>query len=1516
MKQEVKFLPISEYQKRFFLEWAMAPHEILYNVSLVNRIRGDLNRNALKQASEAVIKGNEVFFARYSKDGETCWHCDFSIDDFFHESILDSEKPLELQLRQILGRSFDLTKDVLVQFYLVRDEKADNEFYFIMLGHHIIADAIHAVQISLQIQNAYNQLVEGKTISLNIEKTFTGAVEAERNILTKGYKAEAQKFWLDLIDDLPLNVELPYRSGVDAINFNNLTSDRTGESIFFDLSREQTASLKAYAKEKKTTLFIVFSALYGLILSKYCNQERLLLSYPINMRPKGFREVTGCFVNNVPLKLDLTKINTFDELLDLLGAQRREAKPHQGYSLTDIIQDQRRSRGGEISSFFNVGFTQTSLNTTSLKLNGLDVAPIDTPWNEKIVNEIGLLYDEYSSDVIKFRFEYRKALFDNDLIHRFISSFKKAVDDIVNPGGLHIKGYSPLSGEEYDQVVYRWNDTLRDYPKSKTICQLFQEQVDRTPDDTAAICNGLELTYRELNEKSNQLSRYIRKYFKDKNGAELTPGTLIPLFMDRGLEMLVGILAVLKSGGAYVPVDTGYPQKRVDYILENTQAELILSLSGAVNALDGRQPLGKVLCIDLADELYTKEDKSNPPSYSKPADLAYVIYTSGTTGNPKGVLIEHQSLVNYVAWGSKVYVRAEKVSFPLYTSISFDLTVTSIFIPLVSGSSIVVYPDNDSSLPIEEVIKENRVQVLKATPSHLKILKESHLFRQEGYASRIKRFIVGGESFTTSLAGEISDLFGGDVEIYNEYGPTEATVGCMIYKYDREKDKSETVPIGIPIDNSQIYLLNDSLSPVPIGAVGHMYISGDCLARGYLFRPDLTEEKFLDSPFCAGQKMYKTGDLARKLPAGDIEFIGRKDQQVKVNGYRIELEEIEYCIQKYDGIRNTVVLMVDGNGIAKLCAYYVLNEGSDDGGLREHMQRQLPRYMIPSLLCRVDRIPLTPNGKVDRDALLRMEGIINRDEIRPAENEVQELLAKVFQDVLMVSGIGIDDNFFELGGDSIKAVQITSRLYDRGLSLNVKDILTHQTISRISPLVERSQREYEQGAITGEKMLSPIEQWFFEQKFENPNHYNQSVLLEFRRSVDKENLERAFEKLIEHHDGLRLNYRPERKCMFFNEAHLGKAFTVDELDVDDRNTLEAIGAKVKSSFDITSSLLVKAAILRRRGFSDRVLLSAHHLVIDGVSWRILLEDLGNLYLAAERGESYRLPKKNGNLIDWQNTLNEYSESDGLRSQIEYWNSIERAELELIDVENRITKPDWGTEKRTVILDREKTEFLLKDANKPYNTDIQILLITSLLLTLKELVNRNPVVIEMENYGRMVGDIDTSRTIGWFTAIYPLGFNVEKEELGANIMHVKERVRKVPDNGIGYGVLRYLNKRPSQAKRQKAEIRFNYLGQFGGEVSNDLFSLSTDFSGDEISRANRLTANLEVNSFIAGEILNIEMVFSKNKFTEPEISAVKENLLKNLDGIISYLKKEEGIHFTPSDFDTVELDEEDFKVLFE
>jgi amino acid adenylation domain-containing protein len=738
---------------------------------------------------------------------------------------------------------------------------------------------------------------------------------------------------LDFIGDTPAKLDLPYRWDINHANLNSMFADKTGEFIYFDLSIFQTAGLKIYTKEKGTTLFIVLSSLFGLILSKYCNQKRFLISYPVNMRPAQFREVMGCFTNNVANKFELDDIDTLGELIKLLGEQRKTVKKHLGYSMTEVIQDQRKYCGREVSGFFNVGFGESYLNGAPLKLKDIEVLPVNSPLTTNSIFEIGLFYDRYSPDVIKFKIEYRIELFDKRLIQELIDSFTNAIDELISRGEIFIKSYPVLYGQQYERIIYEWNQTDKDYPKEKTIQELFEDQAAKTPDNIALVYKRDELSYAALNAKSNQLARYIRDQYQEKTRQALKADTLIALCMDRSLEMVVGILAVLKAGGAYVPIDPSYPQERIDYLLSDTQAALVLSQRQLVERGTTQLPADKIIYADLSEDLYREEQTDNLAAYSSGKDLAYVIYTSGTTGRPKGVMVEHKAVLSLV-YNDFIKLTPNDV-FVFLSSPVFDAATFELWTPLLNGYMLTVVRDTKELTSdinkFRSVLASHNISILWLT----KTLFESLYYFDNTLFKDLNYLIIGGEALDRNIINRIVESPHKPRHFLNGYGPTESTTFTCTYNLSN-LITSSNVPIGRPINNRKTYVLDNNLIPLPTGAIGELYIGGAGLARGYSMQPELTAERFIFNPFATEQdkakgytRLYKTGDLVRWLPDGNLEYIGRNDDQVKIRGYRIEPGEVENALSQIKGIKQSCVLVKESQtdaGINKyLVGYYVLD---------------------------------------------------------------------------------------------------------------------------------------------------------------------------------------------------------------------------------------------------------------------------------------------------------------------------------------------------------------------------------------------------------------------------------------------------------------------------------------------------------------------------------------------------------------------------------------------------------------
>ncbi|MCP5102324.1 MAG: AMP-binding protein, partial [bacterium] len=669
------------------------------------------------------------------------------------------------------------------------------------------------------------------------------------------------------------------------------------------------------------------------------------------------------------------------------------------------------------------------------------------------------------------------------------------------------------------------------------------------------------------------------------------------------------------------------------------------------------------------------------------------------------------------------------------------------------------------------------------------------------------------------------------------------------------------------------------------------YIAGAGVARGYLKNNELTEEKFVDNPFIPGEKMYRSGDLGRWNLDKTLEFFGRCDEQVKIRGYRIEPGEIEKQLVKIENIKDAVVVVVEDKGGQKsLCAYMVPDDGikAEDGeaewfdikDIRKKLNENLPDYMIPSFFVSLEKIPLTNNGKVDRRALPEPQVKTKAHPGSMPANEIEITIRKIWSDVLAVEGIGMEDNFFELGGDSIKAVQIASRMSDRELSVNAKDILEFQTIDQVILNVDfdKEKKVYDQGIIKGTKKASPIESWFFENNFKHPHYFNQSVLLEFEEEIDREIMAKCFKTLIEHHDGLRLNADPNKKSLFYNNRHLEKAIEIEVFDIPDgEEKIKEIGKKIKSSFDIQDSLLIKPAIIKLGTGKQKLLITAHHLVIDGVSWRILLEDLYNLYRGFLNGEEVTLPDKSASLTDWSESLREYSQTEALNEEIPYWN---KAIMSDFSIETGNVSPDGlgvikDREKTGFEMDQEQTDILSTGSRKTFNSDIEVLLITALGIALKEYTGSEEIVIETENHGRHLEEVDLPRSIGWFTAMYPKLIVMDKEDLTGRIKSIKEQLAKTPNKGIGYGILKYISGKLTSDFNSR--VRFNYLGQFDREVSNDIFCYSDLDTGSDISEENGLSTLIEINCIIIQGKLVYDLFYNRETFGRERIEGVSENI---------------------------------------
>jgi len=888
--------------------------------------------------------------------------------------------------------------------------------------------------------------------------------------------------------------------------------------------------------------------------------------------------------------------------------------------------------------------------------------------------------------------------------------------------------------------------------------------------------------------------------------------------------------------------------------------------------------------------------------------IAYIIYTSGSAGMPKGAMIGHGGLTNYICWAGKTYFKSEHEAMALYSSIAFDLTVTSVFAPLVSGSKIVIYDNDETEFVLHRILRENKATVIKLTPAHLTLLRGMSFSN-----SKVKVLIVGGDDLKVSLAKEINDNFG-DVEIYNEYGPTEATVGCMTHKYDEENDTGLSVPIGRPIDNAQIYVLNDGLDVVPAGLTGEIYISGDGVAHGYLNNDELTLETFLDNPFIHDQKMYKTGDLARYLENGLIEYAGRTDNQVKIRGHRVELGEIETCLIGIKSVKNAAVIVKESPSGGWTIIAYVVTDGTSEKELRNKLSENLPRYMIPAHFVFMDELPLTINGKIDTSLL--PEPAVAVTEFTEGKTPEEKQLIQAVEEVLGINGVSLNDNFYQLGGDSIKAIQISSKLNNAGYAIKARDILTYEIIGEIATHIEVAGNEtIEQGPGQGSFAPTPIIKWFFEQGFANENHYKQSILLE-TDNLNIDDVKKAVAMLIEHHDALRLNYNRQDGSLFYNNKSSSEAVDYYDLSAysqhrQDREVTR-LGDKLKSGFNIEKGILFKACVFDLGERGCLLLLTAHHIVIDGVSWRVILEDLDYILKQLSNNRAVKLPLKTHSFKKWAETLSEYAKSD-FEFEKFYWSFIHSQDFHF--PVNFDKGPDTIDKTLTLSaeLNNEATERLLTSVGEIYGIEPHEALTIALAIAIRDVCAQEEVVIEIEGHGREeIGEVNISRTVGWFTSLYPVQLRVLNESLDLNIKYLKEQLRKVPNKGLDFGILKYLK---NEFENSGPYVRFNYLGDFDSSLRGKSFRFSEIDYGQDVGKHNHLTTVFDINAMIINGKLRISITFSMNKFRKDTVSDFLIMYIDRVIDIVDLSVSGNEKKFTPSDFSASDITQEDLDRLF-
>jgi surfactin family lipopeptide synthetase A len=973
-------LRLTKQQNELWYAYQLNPKGDNYNVAVSYQAEGNLDREKFKLIYQTIGNYFEAFRTQFVEtDGEAG---QIILDDFhgeFIEQVLNNTTTEQVlkTLEELRAKPFNLEKDCLFRAALITAD--DQTHYFQFVWHHIVTDGLTTGIFSRVFEKLYNEGLD----AIQQFKTYplAGYLQYEENIIAEK-KQETINYWQT------------YLQGAQQNDLAKYTDDATGKVERQRIDIDPKA-LSRFLKAHKTTPFIFFNALISTFVYRCFHLTDIMLSYPKNIRPSEFSKIVGYFVSMFPLRVKLSADMTFTQLLDHTRDQYQSSKTYQS------IPFEHLKSSLEVDFMPNASIVATHLVSPDMQLSDVK-SESNCFFYGGTVEKLSLVYD-------KVKMIYEIAYNTNYIPSYFIEYFKSLIDEVLTDANKKLSAYELMSSDQKKKILYDWNDTDKSYPRDKTIHQLFEEQVAKILDHVALVFEGNQLTYRELNAQANQLARHLRSLI------DIKPDSFIALCLDKSLEMIIGILGILKSGAAYVPIDPGYPDERIKYILEDTKATCLLTQSHYISKL---QMLTNTQLIALNDNCYQDLSTDNLLPQSTSNDLAYVIYTSGTTGQPKGVCILHKSLCN-MAFSQQENLSINETSRILqFSSIGFDASVWEIFSALVCGATLYIVSNKIKSdvEKLEQVICDQRINMAAFTPEILRLVNPFNL-------GCLKYVISAGDKCNR----KIIDKWKSDRLFINSYGPTENTICMTLYKF-----KNDDLPnnIGKPLNNIKCYILGTYCRVIPIGVIGELHISGAGLARGYLNQAELTAEKFIPNPFATEtdktngyDRLYKTGDLVRWLPDGNLEYIGRKDTQVKIRGFRIELSEIESALTQINGIKQAVVINRVINDEQYLFAYYTAHQQISPELVLEELTQKLPHYMLPAAAVQIDNIPLTLNGKVDINGLPLISFQSSQVYIEP-RTEQERIICQAFSSVLLIGKIGIDDDFFKLGGNSIKVIQL------------------------------------------------------------------------------------------------------------------------------------------------------------------------------------------------------------------------------------------------------------------------------------------------------------------------------------------------------------------------------------------------------------------------------------------------------------------------------------------------------------
>jgi amino acid adenylation domain-containing protein/non-ribosomal peptide synthase protein (TIGR01720 family) len=1508
-------VPLTDAQKQLCFLARLSPNaQLAYRESLALKLTGRLDLPALRQAASRVVARHDALRTVIDTDAGaqrvfTAVPVEMPLVDCEGTTAAGRGR-FEAWLLENDRTGFDFEKGPLFRFHVLRLEEGVHVLVADL--HHIVTDGISAGVILNDLCAEYNAAIRGEARAAMQPPQFHEFLTWQENYLRSPEYKSDRSFWLDRFRSTPLSTELRAdRRRPEVFTY-------LGAKVVRRFDRDLAARVHEFARAHRYTPFMVLLGAYAAAVHQFAGSDEVVIGFGVSGRHfPGSAELVGFCAHLAPFLSRRRLGQSALTYLETVRGSLLDLYEHQKFPFAALIRELDVKPGLGRGSVISVAFNMDRV-AVAPALAGLASERVTLPSNfAKFELYLNVCEGDGAFDL---EFRYATDVFHETTIDRFATHFQRLLERAIKQPHEPLEEVPLLTPDERRRLLHDWNKTDTPYPRDRGVHELFEGQARRAPDAVAVELGEERLTYGEVDARANRLAHFLRDRGVSRDSA-------VGLFMGRSLDTVVGALAVLKAGGAYVPLDTREPADRLSIMLASAGVRVLLASSAVPPPVC--DPRVEVLSLDREQARISALPAHSPAVPCDAAQLAYVTFTSGSTGHPKGVAVHHRG-VTRLLFGTTFADLAGGRTILQAAPMAFDASTLEVWGALLHGGRCVLLPEPaPTAESLARTIARRGVDTMWLTATLFNVVIDEDPRALAG----LSQLLIGGEALSAKHVRRYRDHFP-DSRLVNGYGPAEGTTFTCCHPIPSRVDPAaDAIPIGRPIANTQVYILDDRMEPVPPGSVGELYVGGDGLARGYQGDPALTAKYFLPDPFSgrAGARLYRTRDTVRATADGELTFVGRADHQVKLRGYRIEPGEIEAVLARHAGVGDcAVVVREDGPGGKRLVAFLTARgePAPTFRELRSHLKGSLPEYMIPAEFVVVGELPLTPSGKVDRRALPALqptEGPRGETFVAP-RTEVEQTLARIWCELLGVDRVGVNDNFFELGGDSILSIQLASRARRAGLSLTVLQTFQHPTVARLAEMATPvGLADAAPGPVSGDARLTPIQHWFFEQEPVDPHHFNQSVLLNPDPQLGAGAVAEALAALATQHDALRLRFRREPTgWRAWHAEEPSGAFPLEEVDLARepasrrREAMAVAAARAQAGLSLDEGPLARATLFDLGlGEGRRLLLVIHHLVVDGVSWRILLEDLQAACECVLRGEPIRLGPRTTSFQRWAARLCDLVGSGHFDPQRAAWADLAAGAVDRLPVEREAGPDTVGSERKvTRELDESLTRALLQKAGRAYHTEVNDVLLAALARVVSVWAGDDVTVVDLEGHGRdgLPDDVDVSRTVGWFTAIHPVSLRVpETDDPAALLIEIKEQLRRLPRPRLGYGALRYLSGdidirarlRPASPPR----LAFNYLGQLDNVVpEGSLFGLAREDVGAEWSPRALRSHPIAVNSLVSGGRLRVTWEFSINRHNPETIERLADAYLDALGILIDHCATREAPRYTPSDFPFAGLDQ--------